>query len=81
MKRYRITVNGQSYDVAVEEMGGQFAPAASAPAIVPAASVAAAAPSAPAPTAPAPAVPSLTAVAGASAGASASDVAPEVVSG
>ena len=46
MKRFQITVNGNAYDVQVEEMGGA---AASAPAAVPA-------PSAPAPVAaPAPA--------------------------
>ena len=48
MKRFQITVNGNAYDVQVEEMGGA---AASAPAAVPA-------PSAPAPVAaPAPAAP------------------------
>jgi glutaconyl-CoA/methylmalonyl-CoA decarboxylase subunit gamma len=47
LKKYRVTVNGQSYDVAVEELGGVAAPAAP---------VAAAAPSAPAPIA-APAAP------------------------
>ncbi len=45
MKRFNITVNGKSYDVAVEEVGGAAAPAPVAP-------VAAAAP-APAPAAPA----------------------------
>jgi len=30
MKRYRITVNGQSYDVQVEELGGAAAPTAPA---------------------------------------------------
>ncbi len=30
MKRYKITVNGQSYDVQVEEVGGAAAPAAPA---------------------------------------------------
>ncbi|MCM1578697.1 MAG: biotin/lipoyl-binding protein [Ruminococcus sp.] len=29
MKRFNITVNGKSYDVAVEEVGGSVAPAAS----------------------------------------------------
>ncbi len=48
MKNYKITVNGTTYDVAVEEVGG-----ASAPAAAPAA-VAAPAPAAPA-AAPAPA--------------------------
>ena len=55
MKRFNITVNGQSYDVAVEEVGG------SAPVATPAAPVAPAAPApAPAPAAaaaPAPAAP------------------------
>lgn len=50
MKNYRITVNGTAYDVAVEELGGSAAPAASitaapaaqaAPAPAPAASSAA----------------------------------------
>jgi len=54
MKRYRITVNGQSYDVGVEELGGAaaFAPAASAiqaPVAAPASIPAPAAPAAPAP--------------------------------
>lgn len=31
MKNYRITVNGVAYDVSVEELGGNEAPAASAP--------------------------------------------------
>lgn len=45
MKRYNITVNGKSYDVAVEEIGAGAAPVAAAP-------VAAAAPAAaPAPAA------------------------------
>lgn len=43
MKRFNITVNGKSYDVAVEEVGGNSAPAA----------VSAPAPAAPAPAAPA----------------------------
>ena len=51
MKRFNITVNGKSYDVAVEEVGG----AASAPAA--AAHVAAATAAAPAPAAAAPAAP------------------------
>ena len=43
MKRYRITVNGQSYDVQVEEVGGAAAaPAASAPRPAPAAAAPAA---------------------------------------
>lgn len=41
MKQYRITVNGKTYDVSVEELGG--ARAASAPASAPAAAPAAAA--------------------------------------
>ena len=42
LKKYRVTVNGQTYDVGVEEMGGSSAPApapvavASAPAAAPA---------------------------------------------
>ena len=52
MKNYRITVNGTSYDVTVEELaGGAAAPVAAAPAPV-AVSAPAAAP-APAPAAPA----------------------------
>ena len=50
MKNYRITVNGTSYDVTVEELSGGAAPAA-APVAAP---VAAPAPAAPAPAAPAP---------------------------
>ena len=47
MKNYRITVNGNTYDVAVEEIGGGAAPAAAAaPVMTPAAP--AAAPAAPA---------------------------------
>ena len=45
MKKYNITVNGTTYAVEVEEIGGASAPAAAAPA----------APAAPAPAAPAPA--------------------------
>lgn len=48
MKNYRITVNGNTYDVAVEEIGGGAAPAAAAPVMTPAAP---AAPAAPAPAA------------------------------
>jgi len=55
MKRYRISVNGQSYDVTVEEMGGMSAavPAQAAPVAAPAAAPAApvAAQAAPAPAA------------------------------
>lgn len=46
MKNYKITVNGTTYDVAVEETGASAAPAAAAPA--PAAAAPAAAPAAPA---------------------------------
>jgi glutaconyl-CoA/methylmalonyl-CoA decarboxylase subunit gamma len=52
MKRYMINVNGQSYDVTVEELGGAGA-AVRAPAA--AAAPVAAAPASPAPAAPAPA--------------------------
>ena len=52
MKNYRITVNGTSYDVAVEELSGGAV--ASAPAAAPAPVAAPAAPAA-APAAPAPA--------------------------
>ena len=61
MKNYRITVNGTSYDVSVEELSGGAAPvaapvaaapvAAPAPAAAPAAPAPAAAPAAPAPAA------------------------------
>lgn len=51
MKNYRITVNGTSYDVTVEELSGGAAPAA-APVVAP---VAAPAPAAPAPSKAAPA--------------------------
>ncbi|HPE36785.1 MAG TPA: biotin/lipoyl-binding protein [Spirochaetales bacterium] len=50
LKKYRVTVNGQAYDVAVEELGSQTsAPVASAPAPVaaPAASPVPSAPAAP----------------------------------
>ncbi len=50
MKNYRITVNGTSYDVSVEELSGGVAPVAAAPV---AASVAAAPAPAPAKAAPA----------------------------
>lgn len=54
MKNYRITVNGTSYDVTVEELaGGAAAPVAAAPAPVAVSAPAAA----PAPAAPAPAAP------------------------
>ena len=43
MKQYRVTVNGQSYDVAVEELGaGAASPRAAAP--IPASAIPAAAP-------------------------------------
>ena len=48
MKRYRITVNGQSYDVQVEEVGGAAAPAPAAAAAPRPAAAPAAAPPAPA---------------------------------
>lgn len=48
MKNYRITVNGTAYDVAVEELGGSAAPAATTAAPAPAAPAPAAAPAAPA---------------------------------
>ena len=48
MKNYRITVNGNTYDVAVEEIGGGAAPATAAPVMTPAAP---AAPATPAPAA------------------------------
>ena len=56
MKKYRITVNGTSYEVEVEELGASYAPAPApaAPAARPAAPAPKAAPAAPAP-APAPA--------------------------
>ena len=56
MKKYNITVNGTTYAVEVEEVGGAAAPAAApAPAPAPAAAPAAPAPApAPAPAAPAP---------------------------
>lgn len=56
MKNYRITVNGTSYDVSVEELSGGAAPVAAPVAAAPVAAPApAAAPAAPAPAAPAPA--------------------------
>ena len=51
MKRFNITVNGKSYDVAVEEVGGaapvQAAPVQAAPAAAPAPAPAAAPAAAP----------------------------------
>ncbi len=52
MKQYRITVNGKTYDVAVEELGGARAASAPAPVAAPAAVHAAPAAPAPAPSAP-----------------------------
>lgn len=52
MKNYRITVNGTSYDVSVEELSGGVAPVAAAPVAAPAAAAPAPAP-APAKAAPA----------------------------
>ena len=49
MKNYRITVNGTTYDVAVEETGASSAPVAAAPAAAPAPVAAPAAAPAPAP--------------------------------
>ena len=52
MKNYRITVNGTSYDVSVEELSGSAAPVAAPVAAAPVAAPApAAAPAAPAPAA------------------------------
>lgn len=51
MRKFNITVNGQTYEVEVEEAGG--APSVAAPAPAPAAPV----PAAPAPAAPKPAAP------------------------
>jgi biotin carboxyl carrier protein len=54
MRKYRITVNGQSYDVGVEELGVLSAPHSPAPAAAlaaPQAAQAPATPSAPAPSA------------------------------
>ena len=61
MKKFKVTVNGKSYEVEVEEMGG--APAA-APAPQAAAAPAQAAPAAPAAPAPAPAATPAPAVGG-----------------
>jgi len=65
MKKFNITVNGRTYEVDVEEVGGvlapapvrrtEAAPAPAAPAPAPAASAPAPAASAPAPASPAPA--------------------------
>lgn len=48
MKNYRITVNGTSYDVSVEELSGGAAPVAAPVAAAPVAAPAPAAPAAPA---------------------------------
>ncbi len=53
MKNYRITVNGNTYDVQVEELGRNAAVSAPAPAAAPAPTPAAAPAAAPAPAAPA----------------------------
>ena len=52
MKNYKITVNGTTYDVAVEEVGAGSAPAAAAPVAAPAAAPAPAVASAAKPAAP-----------------------------
>lgn len=52
MKRFNITVNGNAYDVTVDEIGGSAQPVAAAPAAAPAASAAPAAPAAAAAGAP-----------------------------
>lgn len=44
MKRFNVTVNGKTYDVAVEELGADAAPVAAAPAAAPAPAAAAPAP-------------------------------------
>lgn len=54
MKNYNVTVNGQTYEVGVEELGGSAAPAAAAPVARPAAAPAPKAAPAPAPKAAAP---------------------------
>lgn len=51
MKNYRITVNGTSYDVSVEELSGGAAPVAAPVAAAPVVAPAPAAPAAPAPAA------------------------------
>lgn len=50
MKKFNVTVNGSTYEVAVEEIGGGVSAAPAAPAAAPAAPVAPAAPAAPTPT-------------------------------
>lgn len=54
MRKFRINVDGSTYDVEVEELGADSIPAASAPAAAPVAA-AAPAPAAPKPAAPKPA--------------------------
>ncbi len=54
MKNYRITVNGNTYDVSVEEVNGAFSPDSPAPAAMPAPAPVAAAAPVPAAAAPAP---------------------------
>ena len=49
MKKFNITVNGQAYEVEVEEMGGSAAPVAAAPKAAPVAAAAPAPKAAPAP--------------------------------
>ena len=49
MKKFNITVNGQAYEVEVEEMGGSAAPVAAAPKTAPVAAAAPAPKAAPAP--------------------------------
>ena len=51
MKQLKVTVNGKTYDVQVEEVGGSAAAAAPAAVSAPAAPAAASAPAAPAPAA------------------------------
>ena len=55
MKRFNITVNGKSYDVAVEEVGGAASAPVAAAHVAAATAAAAPAPAAAAPAAPAPA--------------------------
>ena len=70
MKQYKIVVNGVSYEVQVEELGGSAPVAAHAPVAAPAAAATPAAPAAPAPVAaPAPKAESAPPAAAPSAGA------------
>ncbi len=57
MKRYSITVNGNTYDVMVEEVDASYTPPVAAPVAPAAAPAAPVAASAPAPAAPKPAAP------------------------